>query len=77
MLMLLACMVGVRGVSAAESGASDIMVGKAQKLFPTTNDSLFVLDVESSQLAKTFGKSIFFYKCTFILRYLYILFYNM
>ena len=51
-------LIGFRPVSAAESNTAGLTASKAKDLFPTTNDTLFVEDLESSRIARTFAENV-------------------
>lgn len=56
--LLLAIFPACNPVFAAESNAAGLAVSKAKDLFPTTNDTLFVEDLESSRIAQTFAENV-------------------
>lgn len=56
--LLLAIFPACKPVSAAESNTAGLAVSKAKDLFPTTNDTLFVEDLESSRIAQTFAENV-------------------
>jgi hypothetical protein len=58
LLGLLLAIAGRRPVSAAEGNAAGLAASKAQDLFPTRNDTLFVEDLESSRIARTFAENV-------------------
>lgn len=58
LLVLGGLLIGFRSVSAAESSTAGLAASKAKDLFPTTNDTLFVEDLESSRIARTFAENV-------------------
>lgn len=57
-VLLLLFLAVVRLASAQEDTSSDVLKEKAKALFPTSNDTLFVEDLEASRLAKTFAENV-------------------
>ena len=55
---LLLAIAGRRPVSAAEGNTAGSAASKAKDLFPTRNDTLFVEDLESSKIARTFAENV-------------------